>query len=372
MNDYKLIIGDKEIELSPGVTKIGRASDSDIVLEDRRVSSQHAQIELIQGKLYIKDLNSRNGTFVNGSRVHKTTELSDGNIIQIITYKFKVKMPEPAVKPDKTILDLSRPCPKCGQRVSREYQFCPYCGSNVKIDEKEPTVVVEEEPAEAKMAPTSYTSETVPTPQAAPPIRGDVSATGPTVLKEDALQLPAEKAAAPALPLRRTTEEVEKKVLAIKNPAGFWLRLVAYFLDVIFINLISIPAVALQSWLILYFMGENVSSLMQGLRQGSIAVTTTLYMLYSLASLLYSVIAILYILSGWARKGETWGKRILGLKIYTKQGKTPIGWGKAILRFIGYFVSSMILCIGFLMIGFTNRKRGLHDMIAGTYVVRDR
>ena len=49
-----------------------------------------------------------------------------------------------------------------------------------------------------------------------------------------------------------------------------------------------------------------------------------------------------------------------------------LGYGAALLRLIGYLASAMILYVGFLMVAFTDRKRGLHDMIAGTVVVRVR
>ena len=48
----------------------------------------------------------------------------------------------------------------------------------------------------------------------------------------------------------------------------------------------------------------------------------------------------------------------------------PIGIDKAILRYVGYWVSASILLIGFLMIAFRKDKRGLHDLIAGTRVIR--
>ncbi|HLC72739.1 MAG TPA: RDD family protein [Candidatus Nanoarchaeia archaeon] len=68
-------------------------------------------------------------------------------------------------------------------------------------------------------------------------------------------------------------------------------------------------------------------------------------------------------------KGGTPGKLILKLRIVNKQG-SYIGIPGAILRYIGKLVSGIILSIGFFMIGWTAKKQGLHDKIAGTYVVR--
>ncbi len=63
---------------------IGRASDCDIVLPQRRVSRHHAQIERDEGGYLICDLGSKNGTRVNGEEVHdRPYRLKDGDEIQI-------------------------------------------------------------------------------------------------------------------------------------------------------------------------------------------------------------------------------------------------------------------------------------------------
>ena len=47
------------------------------------------------------------------------------------------------------------------------------------------------------------------------------------------------------------------------------------------------------------------------------------------------------------------------------------GYGTAFLReVIGKFISSILLCIGYLMVAFDGQKQGLHDKIAGTYVIK--
>ncbi len=86
--------------------------------------------------------------------------------------------------------------------------------------------------------------------------------------------------------------------------------------------------------------------------------------------LLAMVVSIAYILVPWARSGATLGKKILSLKIVREDGVEPLGYGKAALRLVGYMVSGMILYIGFIMAAFTENNKALHDMIAGTRVVR--
>jgi uncharacterized RDD family membrane protein YckC len=65
----------------------------------------------------------------------------------------------------------------------------------------------------------------------------------------------------------------------------------------------------------------------------------------------------------------TIGKKILRLKVVDEAGNR-IGFGRATGRFFAKILSSMFMCIGFIMIAFTERKTGLHDMLAGTKVLR--
>jgi uncharacterized RDD family membrane protein YckC len=59
---------------------------------------------------------------------------------------------------------------------------------------------------------------------------------------------------------------------------------------------------------------------------------------------------------------------VLGLKVTDLEGRR-ISFLRATARHFAKIVSGMILLIGFIMAGFTERKQALHDMIAGTLVV---
>lgn len=66
---------------------IGRADDCDIVLPRRQVSRYHARIERVNGGYVIRDLGSKNGTYVNGERVtDEPHRLTDGDEIQVALY----------------------------------------------------------------------------------------------------------------------------------------------------------------------------------------------------------------------------------------------------------------------------------------------
>jgi hypothetical protein len=75
--------------MKPQLT-VGRAQDCDIVLDDVHVSSRHASLRLIENSIYITDLDSSNGTYVNGQEITKTA-LKDNDIIKMgdAVLKFK-------------------------------------------------------------------------------------------------------------------------------------------------------------------------------------------------------------------------------------------------------------------------------------------
>lgn len=73
----------KDIELTGEPLSIGRSREADIPLLDDKISRVHCGIRLSEGEFYLKDLKSRNGTFVNGKRVEDTVKLKPGDRIQV-------------------------------------------------------------------------------------------------------------------------------------------------------------------------------------------------------------------------------------------------------------------------------------------------
>jgi uncharacterized RDD family membrane protein YckC len=64
------------------------------------------------------------------------------------------------------------------------------------------------------------------------------------------------------------------------------------------------------------------------------------------------------------------GKKAMGLKVIGLSGER-ISFGRATGRHFAKMISQLILMIGFLMQPFTEQKQALHDMMAGTLVIRD-
>jgi pSer/pThr/pTyr-binding forkhead associated (FHA) protein len=73
----------RRIELPSTVCILGRDPNSTVHLEEESVSKQHARVSLQEGRIYIEDLGSSNGTFVNGRRVHEKIELRPGDLVRL-------------------------------------------------------------------------------------------------------------------------------------------------------------------------------------------------------------------------------------------------------------------------------------------------
>lgn len=79
----------KAFPLSP-VTTIGRSTECDVALNDNFLSTEHARLELRGDEWLLEDLNSTNGTFVNGFEVRGAVGLNDGDSIRIGRIELKL------------------------------------------------------------------------------------------------------------------------------------------------------------------------------------------------------------------------------------------------------------------------------------------
>lgn len=81
-NAFLIIEGVKVFPLSQPVINIGRRLDNQLVIDDPRVSRNHAQLRVIKGRFVVFDLNSTGGTFVNGQRTSQSV-LYPGDVISL-------------------------------------------------------------------------------------------------------------------------------------------------------------------------------------------------------------------------------------------------------------------------------------------------
>ncbi|MBV8374229.1 MAG: FHA domain-containing protein [Candidatus Eremiobacteraeota bacterium] len=75
--------------------EVGRAHGAELVLRDAEVSRRHVRFESRSGIVYVDDLGSRNGTFLNGSRLHDALELRAGDAVDVGTTRMIVESIEP-------------------------------------------------------------------------------------------------------------------------------------------------------------------------------------------------------------------------------------------------------------------------------------
>lgn len=91
--------------------------------------------------------------------------------------------------------------------------------------------------------------------------------------------------------------------------------------------------------------------------------------LADLAGLVGFVGGIAYVLGFWMyNDGQTPGKIIMKAKVVPEEGGS-LTWPKAIIRYVGYYISAIILNLGYIWAAFDEKKQGWHDKIARTYVV---
>jgi uncharacterized RDD family membrane protein YckC len=141
--------------------------------------------------------------------------------------------------------------------------------------------------------------------------------------------------------------------------AGFWTRFLGQFVDGILLGIIG--AAAGFALGMVFVATGNVGA--NG--QASPALTIASYALGALIGATY------YGLMESSAAQATLGKQAVGIKVTDLHGRR-ISFGRAVGRFFASYLSLFIFCIGYLMVAFTQRKQGLHDMIAGTLVVRTR
>lgn len=87
------------------------------------------------------------------------------------------------------------------------------------------------------------------------------------------------------------------------------------------------------------------------------------------SSIVSIVVSAAYFIGLIGSSGMTLGGRVLGVKVVDANGGQP-AFGTAAIRWIGSYVSAIILLIGYLMAFWDGRKQTLHDKMAGTFVVK--
>lgn len=161
------------------------------------------------------------------------------------------------------------------------------------------------------------------------------------------------------------------------DKGGFWIRVAANFVD----SLILMVVLGSIFYFAIFQEALGMYTAMMQMQAGGFASDDPAYMQQFMAdamavqqrvmmySALLNLLWLLYYIVPTAISGQTLGKKVCGIRVVSQTGK--VGWLRAILReTVGKWISAIILGIGFLMVAFHKEKRGLHDIIAGTWVVK--
>ena len=125
--------------------------------------------------------------------------------------------------------------------------------------------------------------------------------------------------------------------------AGFWIRVLAQLIDAALLAVVGGVLTEL--------------SLRPHALEAAIGVPSAL-------------LSLLYFGLFWSKAGggQTVGMRFLGLRVVGTDGQL-IGFGTALIRWLGLVVSVSVLFLGVIWVAFDPEKQGWHDKIASTYVV---
>ncbi len=141
--------------------------------------------------------------------------------------------------------------------------------------------------------------------------------------------------------------------------AGFWMRFLAAFLDSIVVNIIVFP-VSLILGLVIGIAGAAADMPETGVQ---IVAGLGGFVLGLGAAWLYEACFTS------SSRQATPGKMVLSIRVTDLAGQR-ITFGRATGRHFAKYISAMILLVGYIMAGFTEKKQALHDMLAGTLVIR--
>jgi pSer/pThr/pTyr-binding forkhead associated (FHA) protein len=93
----------KEVQLTKDRTTLGRRPYNDIVIDNLAVSGEHAALQMAGHEVYLEDLDSTNGTYVNGKSIKKQL-LQNGDAVEVGKYKIKYVSDVASESFDKTMM----------------------------------------------------------------------------------------------------------------------------------------------------------------------------------------------------------------------------------------------------------------------------
>ena len=151
------------------------------------------------------------------------------------------------------------------------------------------------------------------------------------------------------------------QVISVYQPigyAGFWRRFLAYLIDTVVLTVAGSVVGAVVGFVIGFISGVQGTDI----ETTQVVAGVVVYIICLIMGWLY------YTLFEGSAHQATLGKMALGIIVTDLNGR-QISFGRANGRYWGKIISALILLIGFIMAGFTQKKQALHDIMAGTLVV---
>jgi uncharacterized RDD family membrane protein YckC len=146
--------------------------------------------------------------------------------------------------------------------------------------------------------------------------------------------------------------------------AGFWIRLLALAIDGIILGVLT--QLIIRLWSMAsgagFWGGQVADPLLPD------AVPKADSALWALQAAVLFVMVVAYFIGFWGWRGQTPGKMLMRVKVVRFNG-SEVDWGGAVMRFLGYIISGLLVLIGFVWVAFDGRRQGLHDKIADTFVI---
>jgi uncharacterized RDD family membrane protein YckC len=159
--------------------------------------------------------------------------------------------------------------------------------------------------------------------------------------------------------LRDLAERLQSRKEIPVRYAGFFVRVIAFLVDAAVLIAFGVPLAA-AGW-----FGMRAGALVLG---QPVPVETD-EAVFTMLTAAWFAMATIYFTVLHRSFGQTIGKSLLHLRVQTLDAQR-IGTLRSFVRALGYAVSSTFLGFGFLLVALTPRKRGWHDFLAGTCVVR--
>jgi len=150
-----------------------------------------------------------------------------------------------------------------------------------------------------------------------------------------------------------------KPRVELPHYVGFATRVVAFVIDAAVINLVAALTAGGAALAVSIFDVQD-SGFMDEVKQAAPWLAAAVFLVWSVA----------YFTGFWATTGQTPGDRVMGIVVLRDGERGTLHVVKALLRFWAMVLSAVPLGAGFLPILTDDRRRGLHDRIAGTVVVR--